>query len=133
VRRAAPSPDADLSAQWEVVDAFLAASRGGDFQALVAVLDPDVVLRADGGLRAISSHVQGAETVASQALTWSRVDLTLHRALVNGAPGFIALRDGRPFSVGAFTVRGGRIVEFDILADPDRLSQLDLTVLRDSR
>jgi RNA polymerase sigma factor (sigma-70 family) len=131
VRGTAPVPDADLSAQWEVIDAFLAAARDGDFDALVAVLDPDVTLRADGGLAGISRQVRGAETVASQALMWSRVDLTIHRALINGAAGLVSMRGGRPFSVGAFTVRGGKIVEFDILADPDRLAKLDLAILED--
>src|SRR5438094_8910521 len=101
VRGAAPVPDADLTAQWEVVEAFLAAARDGDFDALVAVLDPDVVLRADGGLTGPSAHVQGAEAVAGQALHWSRVDLTMRRALVNGAAGAVAFRNGKPFSVGA--------------------------------
>jgi RNA polymerase sigma factor (sigma-70 family) len=128
VRGSAPVPDADLGAQWEVVEAFLAAARNGDFEGLVAVLHPDVVLRADGGLEGISSFVEGAETVASQALMWSRVDLTIHRALINGAAGMVSLRDGRPFSVAAVTVRGGKIVEMDILADPERVSQLDLAV-----
>jgi RNA polymerase sigma-70 factor, ECF subfamily len=131
VRGSAPVPDADVNAQWEVVDAFLAAAREGDFAGLVAVLDPDVVLRADGGLEGISRYVQGAETVASQALMWSRVDLTIHRALINGAAGMVSLRDGKPFSVAALTVRGGRIVEMNILADPDRVGQLDLAVLGD--
>jgi RNA polymerase sigma factor (sigma-70 family) len=131
VRGTAPLPDADLSAQWTVVEAFLAAARNGDFDALVAVLDPDVVLRADGGLTGLSHYVQGAETVASQALLWSRVDLTILPALVNGAAGVVSMRDGRPFSVGALTVKGGKIVEFDILADPERLARLDLTVFRD--
>jgi len=129
VRGSAPVPDADLSAQWEVVEAFLAAARNGDFAGLVAVLDPDVVLRADGGLEGLSSHVEGAETVASQALMWSRVDLTIHRALINGAAGMVSMRNGRPFSVAAVTVRGGKIVEMNILADPDRVRQLDLAVL----
>ncbi len=131
VRGAAPIPDADLTAQWEVVEAFLAAARDGDFDALVAVLDPDVVLRADGGLTGLSQHVQGAETVARQALLWSRVDLTIRRALVNGAAGLISFRDGRPFSVGAFTIKNGTIVEIDFLADPERIAQLDLAVLGD--
>jgi RNA polymerase sigma factor (sigma-70 family) len=133
VRRTAPVIDADLAVQWEVVDAFLAAARDGDFDALVAVLDPDVVLRADGGaVRAGMSHeVRGARAVAGQALLWSRVDLTMRRALINGAAGMVAIRDGQPFSVSAITIRGGRIVEFDILADPERLAQLDLTVLED--
>jgi RNA polymerase sigma-70 factor (ECF subfamily) len=129
VRGRASLPDPDLSAQWEVVEAFLAAARDGDFNALVSLLDPEVVLRADGGLAGLSRHLQGAEAVASEALMWSRVGLTVRRALINGAPGAVTIRDGRPFSVGAFTVRGGRIVEFDILADPERLAQLDLAVL----
>jgi RNA polymerase sigma factor (sigma-70 family) len=129
VRGGAPPPDADLSAQWEVVDAFLAAARNGDFDALVAVLDPDVVLRADGGVSGLSRVARGAETVATGAITFSRVDLTMRRAVINGAAGIVSLRDGQAFSVGAFTIRNGRIVEFDILADPSRLAQLDLTVL----
>jgi RNA polymerase sigma factor (sigma-70 family) len=129
VRGSAPASDADLTAQWEVVDAFLAAARDGDFDALVAVLDPDVVLRADSGPAGPSREVRGAETVAGQALTWSRVDLTAHRALINGAAGLVSTRNGQPFSVGAFTIRGGKIVEIDILADPERLAALDLTVL----
>ncbi len=130
VRGAAPAPDADLRAQWEVVEAFQAAARKGDFDALVAVLDPDVVLRADGGSAGLSRHVRGAEAVAGQALFWeSQAGLVLRRALVNGAPGVVAIRDGKPFSVGAFTVRNGRIVEIDFLADPDRIARLDLTVV----
>jgi RNA polymerase sigma factor (sigma-70 family) len=131
VRGSAPVPDPDLSAQWEVVEAFLAAARNGDFDGLVAVLDPDVVLRADGGLEGISNYVQGAETVASQALMWSRVDLTIQRALINGAAGVVSLRNGQPFSVAAVTVRDGKIVEMDILADPQRVSRLDLAVFGD--
>src|SRR5262245_30413732 len=133
VRRTAPVIDADLTTQWEVVDAFLAAARDGDFDALVAVLDPNVVLRADGGaVRAgASQEVRGARAVAGQALLWSRVDQIMQRALINGAAGLVATRGGQPFSVGAVTVRGGKIVELDILADPERLAQLDLTVLED--
>lgn len=132
VRTAAPAvPDADLTAQWEVVEAFLAAARDGDFDALVAVLDPDVVLRADGGRTGLSHHVQGAETVAGQALSWSRVDLTMRRALVNGAAGIVAFLHGRPFSIAAVTIRNGKIAELDFLADPERIAQLDLTVLGD--
>jgi RNA polymerase sigma-70 factor (ECF subfamily) len=131
VRGAAPVPDPDIDAQWEVVEAFLAAARGGDFDALVAVLDPDVVLRVDGGRTGLSKHVQGAAAVAGQALLWSRVDLTMHRVLVNGAAGIVSYLHGRPFSIAAGTVRNGRIVELDFLADPDRLAQLDLTMLAD--
>jgi RNA polymerase sigma-70 factor (ECF subfamily) len=129
VRGSAPRPDPDLTAQWEAVDAFLAAARDGDFERLVAVLDPDVVLRADAGLTGLSHHVEGAETVAGQAVTWSRIDLTIRRALVNGAAGMVSVRDGQPFSVAAVTVRDGRIVQIDILADPERLAGLDLAVL----
>ncbi len=124
------APDPDLDRQREVVDAFLAAAREGDFDALVAVLDPDVVLRADlgGGVR---QEVRGAEAVASQAKAYSRLDLVVHPALVNGAVGAVTTRDGRPFSVGAITVRNGKIVELDFLSDPERLAQLDLRVLDD--
>ncbi len=133
VQGRAPPPDADLSAQWEIVEAFLAAARNGDFDALLAVLDPAVVLRADGGLAGPSAEVHGAETVAGQARGWSRTDLTVQRALVNGAAGIVTLRDRQPFSVGAITVRNGRITQIDILADPDRLARLDLTVVTDDR
>jgi RNA polymerase sigma factor (sigma-70 family) len=130
VRGAAPVPDADVSAQWEVVEAFLAAAHEGNFDALLEVLDPGVVLRADGGgVTELSRLVRGAETVASSATMWARVGLDMHRALVNGTPGFVSLREGRPFSVGAVTISGGRIVEMDILADPERLAKLDLAVL----
>ena len=131
VRGAAPVPDADLSAQWEVVEAFLAAAREGDFDALVAVLDPDVELRADGGRTGVTEHLRGAETVASQALLWSRVDLIMRRALVNGAAGVVAFLHGRPFSIAAVTIKKGKIVEIDFLTDPERIAQLDLTVLGD--
>ena len=130
VSGAAPPPDTDLDRQREVVEAFYAAARRGDFDALVAVFDPDVVLRADAGaVPGLSREVRGAETVASQALMFSRLDLDLHPALVNGAAGVVATRDGEPFSVMACTVRGSRIAEMDILADPERLKSLDLTVL----
>lgn len=122
-------PDSDLAAQWKVVDAFLAAARSGDFDALIGVLDPEIVLRADGGLTGRSRQVRGAEIVARQALMWSPVELSLRRALINGAAGIVSMREGRPFSVGAFTVRDGKIVELDILADPERLGRLDLAVL----
>jgi hypothetical protein len=95
------------------------------------VLDPDVVLRGDAGLTDLSRRVQGAKAVAGQALYWSQISLTTRRALVNGAPGTVSIRDGRPFSVGAFTVKNGKIVEIDFLADPERIAQLDLTLLSD--
>ncbi|MDT7803029.1 MAG: hypothetical protein QOI78_6462 [Actinomycetota bacterium] len=133
VQGAPVAPDPDVARQREVVDAFLAAARGGDFEALVTVLDPDVVLRADrGAAQGGSVEVTGAAAVANQALTFSRLGAgggTVRRALVNGAAGVVATRDGRPFSVLGFTVSGGRIVEIDILADPARLDRLDLAVL----
>ena len=121
-------PDVDVAAQREVVDAFLAASRDGDFDRLVAVLDPDIVLRADMGTAGFR-EVRGAEAVASQAMGYSRLGLVLRPALINGVAGMVSMRDGEPFSVGGVIVRGGRIVELDILADPERLRQLDLTIL----
>ena len=126
VRGATPPPDADLNAQWAVVDAFLAAARDGNFDALVAVLDPDVVLRVDGGTRMPSSLVSGAATVAGQALFWAHVNQTFRRALVNGVAGVVGFRDDHPFAVGTFTLRGGNIAEINILADPERLAQLDV-------
>ena len=123
-------PDTGLDRQREVVDAFMAAAREGDFAALVAVLDPDVVVRADmGAVPGASREVRGAEAVAGQALVYSRHGVLTQPALVNGVAGAVSLRDGKAISVGAFTVRGGKIVAIDILADPARLSQLDLTIL----
>jgi RNA polymerase sigma-70 factor, ECF subfamily len=134
VRGAAPVPDTDLSRQREVVDAFFAAARDGEFDALVAVLDPDIVLRSDGGVARPAATVllRGAAAVAGQALAFGRLHPFVRPALVNGVAGVVVAPHRRPFSVMAFTVRGGRIVEIDVLADPDRLRQLDLAVLDDS-
>jgi RNA polymerase sigma factor (sigma-70 family) len=128
--RGAPEPDPDIAAQREVVAAFLAAAREGDFDALLRVLDPGVVLRADTGALAVvaSREVRGAEAVARQARGFTGM-LDVRLALVNGAIGFVATRDGELFSVGGFTVRGGKILEINILADPERLSRLDPTIL----
>lgn len=128
VRTADPTPDADPSAQREVVEAFLAASRDGDFDALVAVLDPDIVLRADTGDGPVTV-IRGAEMVARQATSYAQLRLVVKQALVNGVPGWVTTLDGELFSIGAFVVRGGRIAEMDILADPARLARLDLAVL----
>jgi RNA polymerase sigma-70 factor (ECF subfamily) len=128
VRGERTDPDPDLDRQREVVDAFLAASREGDFDALVRVLDPDVVLHADFG-EGRMQELRGAEVVAGQAQMYSRLGLVVHSALINGAVGAVTTRDGRPFSVGAITVRDGKIVEMDWLADPKRVAQLDLTIL----
>ena len=122
-------PDTDVDAQREVVDAFLAAAREGDFERLIAVLDPDVVLRTDRGRGPGLRVVRGAQAAATRARGFARLDLVLRPALVNGVAGGVALRDGEPFSVAAFTVRAGKIVEMDFLTDPARLRELDLTVL----
>jgi RNA polymerase sigma factor (sigma-70 family) len=130
----APVPDTDLDGQWAVADAFLAAAREGDFERLLAVLDPDVVLRSDGGVTRprLVSVVRGAEAVATQAMGFRRFAGTASRALVNGVPGGVAWApNGRPFAVVSMTVAGGRIVSIDILADPDRLNRLDLDLLAD--
>jgi RNA polymerase sigma-70 factor (ECF subfamily) len=125
VRGAAPVPDPDLARQRRVVDAFLAAARDGDFAALVAVLDPDVVLRADRGTVPVT-RVQGAADVAAQALTFARFAYESQPVLVNGAAGLISLADGRPVSLMSFTIAAGKIVGIVILADPERLRRLDL-------
>jgi RNA polymerase sigma factor (sigma-70 family) len=131
VRGTARVPDAPLSEQWKVVDAFLAAAREGDFGGLLAILDPDVILHADGGLSGLSHQARGHEAVARQAAMWTRTVVTVRRALINGAAGLVSMRDGEPFSVGAFTIREGRIVELDFLVDPERLAKLDLRMLSD--
>ena len=124
-------PDTDLERQRELVDAFMAAARNGDFEGLLAVLDPDVVVRADSGV-GIDRELRGAPAVARNASAFHRLGLLTRPAIVNGVAGAVALRDdGSAFSVGAFTVRGGKIVAIDFLADPVRLAGLDLTVLQD--
>ena len=128
----APVPDVDLDEQWVVVEAFLAAARGGDFERLLAVLDPDVEVRSDGGEArpSLVSRTRGAQAVAAQAMSFRRFAETATRVLVNGVPGGIAWSpDGSPFAVVALTVRGGNVVRIDVLADPDRLAQLDLTLV----
>jgi RNA polymerase sigma-70 factor, ECF subfamily len=132
VRGAARVPDADLTCQREVVDAFLTAARGGDLDALLAVLDPEVVVRADRGAvpAGAPKEIRGARAVAEQALTFSQLVHSARPALVNGAAGIVSwLPNGQPFSVMGFTVRREKIVEIDILADPARLRRLHLTVL----
>src|SRR5215207_9802722 len=131
--RGAAVPDTDLTSQREVVDAFFAASRDGDFDALVAVLDPDIVLRSDGGVLrpGASVVVHGAAAVASQALAFRRLHPFVRPAIINGTAGVVVTPHGRPFAVMAFTAGNGKVVEIDTLADPERLRQLDLTILRD--
>jgi RNA polymerase sigma-70 factor (ECF subfamily) len=116
--------------QREVVDAFFAAARRGDFEALISVLDPDVVLPSDGGAeRALTARVEGAAAVAGRALMFANPAASLHPVVVNGGAGVVVTVDGRPFSLIAFTVVGGRIAEIDAIADPERLSRLVGAVL----
>ncbi|MEU0693174.1 sigma-70 family RNA polymerase sigma factor [Streptomyces niveus] len=129
VRGAAPAPDRDVAKQREVVDAFHAAARGGDFDALVALLDPDVVVRSDGGPLRPGGLVRGAEAVAGGAIFAARFAEESRPALVNGAAGVVGIANGRPISVLAFTITKGRISSIAILNDPERLDRLDLTVL----
>ncbi|WP_330239270.1 sigma-70 family RNA polymerase sigma factor [Streptomyces sp. NBC_00525] len=126
VQGAAPAADTDNARKHGVVEAFLSASRGGDFEALLAVLDPDVVARSDGGALLPSLLRRGAADVASQAITFARFAAESRIVLVNGTPGVVAYADGRPLSVMSFTVRDGRVAGLDILTDPDRLAGLGL-------
>jgi hypothetical protein len=130
VQGVATVPDADVTRQREVVEAFLAASRGGDFDALLAVLDPDVVVRADrAAIRmGASREVRGAAAVAD---TFSGRARFAHPAMVNGAVGLVWAPRGRPRVVFGFTITGGKVVEIDLVADAERLGQLDVTVLDD--
>src|SRR5262245_48169971 len=128
----APVPDPDLGRQQEVLEAFLAASQEGDFEALVAVLDPDVVLRTDRPIPPGAPAVlRGAQAVAKQAWSFRHMAPFSRWALVNGAVGAVVLPHGEPFAVLGFTVSNGKIVEIDVVADPDRLRHLDLTALDD--
>jgi RNA polymerase sigma factor (sigma-70 family) len=126
-----PVPDPDIGRQREVVDAFFDAARRGDFDALVAVLDPDVVLRADEGKARpdASAVVHGAAAVAGRALMFERPFALVRPALVNGAAGVVVTVRGQPVSVMGFTVSRGKIVEIDVMADPERLGRLDLAAL----
>jgi RNA polymerase sigma-70 factor (ECF subfamily) len=127
--RGTPVPDVPLERQWEVVEAFLAAARDGDVEGIVAALHPDVVLRSDGGRSRpnLVSVIHGAEAVAAGAMAFRRFAADARRVLVNGTPGGIAWTpDGRPFAILAMTVRGDRIVEIDVLADPERLARMGL-------
>ncbi|MFD8563554.1 sigma factor-like helix-turn-helix DNA-binding protein [Streptosporangium canum] len=130
VRGAAPTPDPDLADQRRVVDAFLAAARGGDFDALVSILDPDVVLRADGGVLAGGLKViRGVAAVAGQLATFQRMATaaTTHPALGDGVAGLVNTIDDQVLSVMSFTISDGKIAAIDILSDPDRMARLDLT------
>ena len=125
VQDGAPAPDPDVARQREVVDAFTSAARGGDFDALLALLDPNVVVRSAAGV------VRGAHAVAGSAMAFSKLTQFTRPALVNGVAGAVAIVDGRPVSVAAFTVSHGKVLALDVITDPERLSRLDLTVLDD--
>lgn len=125
-------PDVDLARQREAVDAFLAASQDGDFAGLVALLDPDIVLRIDrrAGPGGATRDVRGAPTVAKQVLTFSRQGAhAAQPALVNGAVGIVVAPSGRPVAALSFTITRGRIVEIHVITGPEHLRQLDLAVL----
>jgi len=126
-----PAGADDLARQWTVVDAFLAASREGDFEALLAILDPDIVLRAEAGAGPFgpSIVVRGAREVIAQSQRFAPLGRFARPVLVNGAPGFLVVRDGEPLALMAVTVQDGKITEMDVLADPDRLAVLDLTAV----
>src|SRR3954467_12160371 len=131
VQAATPAPDADVGRQREVVDAFLAAARGGDFDALLAVLDPDVVLRVDRGALAASREFRGASAVAEQTRTFARLARFARPARVNGSAGFVVASPTGALAVAGFAIADRRIVEIDLLADPARLRVLDLSALDD--
>jgi RNA polymerase sigma-70 factor (ECF subfamily) len=132
VQGQAPTSETDLRKQRRVVDAFLAAVQNGDFEALVTVLDPQIVLRADGGaLKGMSRLVRGAQAVMAQAASFSKLGLSNQVVLVNGNIGVVSrLPDGRVLSAIGFTIADGKVVEMDILADPERLSRLDLSAIQ---
>jgi RNA polymerase sigma factor (sigma-70 family) len=119
-------PDPDLAEQRKLVEAFLAASRDGDFEALVAVLHPDVVLRADFGPSRETEEVRGVDAALERARSYASLAASAHLILINGAPGVVTIVNGKPFSLGAISVREGRIAEIDFLGDPERLARLDL-------
>jgi RNA polymerase sigma factor (sigma-70 family) len=126
--RGEPAPDRDLSRQREIVDAFFAATRDGDFDALVAVLDPDVVLRSDGGPTRprLTFQLRGVDAVAGSAKGFHQFTGTLRPVVVNGGVGFVVATRARTFCLMAFTVSNGRITEVDVLIDPDRLAALGI-------
>lgn len=126
IQGSAPILDPDLTRQREVVDAFLAAARGSDFEALLAILDPDVVLRTDGGLTRseLTAVIRGAATVGARAMMFASLADTSQPMLVNGAAGIVATAGGQALSLMAFTVSNGRIVEINVLTDPERLREV---------
>jgi RNA polymerase sigma factor (sigma-70 family) len=130
-----PTTATDLARQWEVVEAFFAAANDGDFEALLALLDPDVVLRADAGASPLGpSHlIRGARDVIAQAQRFTPLGRYAQRVLVNGGPGALVVTQGKPLALASITVVNGKITELDFLADPDRLASLDLTAVLPSK
>ena len=130
VRGATPPSDTDPAAVRAVVEAFLTAARAGDFDALLTLLDPDVVLRAVTGPGQVIEG-RGAETVGRRSSGYAELGLTARRAVINGSAGWVGTRNGELFSASAVTVRNGRITAMNFISDPDQLQQLDLTILDD--
>ncbi|MGW2850004.1 sigma factor-like helix-turn-helix DNA-binding protein, partial [Streptomyces sp. NPDC001274] len=128
VQGVAPAADTDVVRKREVVNAFVTASRSGDFEALLTVLDPEVVARSDGGTLVPSILRRGAADVASQAVTFARFAADARLVLVNGTPGVVSFAEDRPLAVMSFTIRDGRITGLDILTDPSRLVALGLAL-----
>ncbi|HWP62326.1 MAG TPA: sigma-70 family RNA polymerase sigma factor [Candidatus Binatia bacterium] len=124
--RGAPLPSGNLESQREVVEAFLVAARGGDIRGLLDVLDPEAVVRADFGPARGSREFRGAQAVATGFLAYAQFTRYGRPAIVNGTPGIVTAWGGRPNAVMAFTVTGGRIAEIDIVADPERLTHVDI-------
>jgi RNA polymerase sigma factor (sigma-70 family) len=127
IQDAAPHPDSDMAAQHAVVDAFFAAGRAGDFDRLVAVLDPDVALRGDFGPGPAGQRsAQGAAAVAGLARSYAAPEREVRPAIVNGAAGAVIFVAGKPTAVMGFVVRGGRVAAIDVLADPERIARIDV-------
>ncbi|BBX97148.1 sigma-70 family RNA polymerase sigma factor [Mycobacterium lacus] len=129
IQQAGPVPDGDIAAQHDAVDAFFAAGRSGDFDRLVSVLDPNVVLRGDFGAAAARFRTEGASSVAKVAQDYARPEREVRVATVNGAAGAVIFVAGRPTAIMGFVVRNGRITAIDVLADPRRIAKLDLSAL----
>ena len=129
IEQADPAPDGDIAAQREAVDAFFAAGRSGDFDRLVSVLDPDVVLRGDFGPGAAGFRAEGASPVAKLARSYAASEREVRAATVNGAAGAVIFVTGRPTAIMGFVVRDGRVAAIDVLADPQRIAKIDLSAL----